>query len=78
MPLTEEIRTRRKPARLSAVGYRLPMQVTAVLVLTYGDSYPICPRCDRSIDREYMSFCDRCGQKLDWIGYRKAKLIKRW
>ena len=37
-----------------------------------------CPRCEIPIDREFQKHCDRCGQKLDWIGYRKAKLIKRW
>lgn len=37
-----------------------------------------CPRCEIPIDREFQKYCDRCGQKLDWIGYQKAKLIKRW
>lgn len=44
---------------------------------SYSYSY-LCPRCDITIDREFQKYCDRCGQKLDWIGYRKAKLIKRW
>ena len=37
-----------------------------------------CPRCEIPIDREFQKYCDRCGQKLDWIGKNKAKLIKRW
>ena len=66
MPLTKEIRARRKQGCLSVVRYRIPMQVTKVMVLTYGGSYPICPRCNCSMDREYMNFCDRCGQHLGW------------
>ena len=32
-------------------------------------SYPICPRCRTSLEREYQSFCDRCGQALSWKKY---------
>ena len=39
--------------------------------------YYLCPRCDIPIDREFQKCCDRCGQQLDWIGYRKAKLVNR-
>ena len=35
--------------------------------------YYICPRCDSTLDREYQVCCDRCGQRLEWKGYRKAK-----
>ena len=37
--------------------------------------YYVCPRCKITMDREFMSFCDRCGQKLDWRYYRKAKIV---
>lgn len=75
MPLTKEIRTRHRLGRLSAVRYRLPMQVTEVLMLTCGDSYPICPRCDCSLDREYINFCDRCGQHLGWELFNFAQVV---
>ena len=75
MPLTKEIRTQHKLGRLSAERYRFPMQVTKVLVLTYEGSYPICPRCGCSIDREYMNFCDRCGQRLGWERFDFAQVI---
>lgn len=55
-----------------AVSYRIPRQVTQRNVLQNGDSYPICPRCNISIEREYMSFCDRCGQRLSWLLYPNA------
>jgi len=52
-----------------AVTYRIPLPVTECFRLENGEEYPLCPRCRISIDREYMSFCDRCGQLLDWQKY---------
>lgn len=52
--------------RISAVLYRIPVPVNKVLVLDNGTGFPICPRCDCTLEREYMNFCDRCGQKLGW------------
>ena len=30
------------------------------------EKYPVCPACNRSIDRAYQRYCDRCGQRLCW------------
>ena len=27
------------------------------------------------MEREYQSYCDRCGQALDWKGFSKALVI---
>ena len=51
---------------MDAATYRIPLPVTKVIAYTPSNVYPICPRCSVSIEREYMSFCDRCGQKLSW------------
>ena len=67
--------TSKKPGRISAILYRLPLPVAKVLVLLRGDSYPICPRCNCTVDREYMRFCDRCGQHLDWALFDYAKVV---
>lgn len=37
--------------------------------------YYACPRCGLTMEREFTSFCDRCGQRLGWRGYRSAKII---
>lgn len=37
--------------------------------------FPVCPRCNTSLDREFQAFCDRCGQMLNWRDYRNARLI---
>lgn len=60
-----------------AVLFRVPMRVTAVIYLKSGDSYPVCPRCHVSMDREYTRYCDRCGQALSWTGFRAATRISK-
>ena len=37
--------------------------------------FPVCPRCAITLDREYQSYCDRCGQHLDWSNFHKATII---
>ncbi len=67
--------SRRKLIRWAS--YRVPMKIIEGVIVSshLGSSvYYICPRCQVSMEREYTSFCDRCGQSLDWRGYRKAKL----
>ncbi len=60
-------------------GYRREMPVNEILVISssvYGETgYYICPRCHITMDREFMAFCDRCGQHLDWGNYKKARII---
>ena len=38
-------------------------------------SFPLCPRCKQPMEREYQSFCDHCGQKLDWNQLSKAVVV---
>ena len=59
---------------MNAVTYRAPLPVTKVIAFT-NTTYPICPRCNLSLEREYMFFCDRCGQKLNWDFFEHAKVI---
>lgn len=64
-------------SRIKAEEYRLPLAVSQILFSLNEDSYPICPRCGVTLEREYQSFCDRCGQCLDWNGYpRGAAIVK--
>ena len=65
----------RKRSRIPAYLYRMPFPVTKVKVYCNGDSYPVCPRCDCTMDREYMKFCDRCGQHLAWGAFDFAGII---
>ena len=52
--------------------YRTALRVSQIIRLQNRDTYPICPRCSSSLDREYQNYCDRCGQKLDWKFFNKA------
>ena len=58
-----------------AVTYRTPMEITRILQYPSGDTYPICPRCEIPVEREYMLFCDRCGQKLNWSKLKNAIVV---
>jgi hypothetical protein len=57
-----------------AVSYRVPIVVSRVRYYGDNDAYPICPRCKLTIDREYMAYCDRCGQRLDWSMIEYARV----
>ena len=35
-------------------------------------TFPVCPRCQNSLEREYQAFCEHCGQKLGWEFFRHA------
>lgn len=63
---------------LLELQYRLPMPVSEVVYYKcYGTAYPRCPRCGITIEREYMHYCDRCGQRLDWSQYDLADIVQR-
>lgn len=57
-----------------AISFRRPMQVREVMVLG-GTAWAVCPRCELTLEREYMSYCDRCGQCLGWKELKKAAII---
>lgn len=76
MPLKTAIVKWRNPSRIPAVLYRIPLPVNKVLLFADGSAYPICPRCDCTIDREYMNFCDRCGQRLGWEFFDYCRIIR--
>lgn len=66
-------------AALFLLSYRTPMMITEVMefpTMRGASAYYVCPRCGITLDREYQSFCDRCGQHLDWCRCGYAKVIK--
>ena len=63
-------------ALLEAITYRTPLPVTKIVIYGYEDAYPVCPSCAMGIEREYMAFCDRCGQKLGWKLYPHARVVR--
>lgn len=76
MPLKQLERRHAKPSFFYAVSYRIPLPVVEVVVFRSGDGYCVCPRCDSLLDREYMRFCDRCGQHLAWELLDHARVVQ--
>lgn len=56
--------------------YRKALLVQELMVFSDGACYYICPRCRITLDREFVSYCDRCGQRLGWKGYRKVRIVR--
>lgn len=55
--------------------YRISMPITEIHVHWNYNSYSVCPRYKATMEREYQSFCDRCGQRLDWSKYENAEVV---
>ena len=48
---------------------RRPKPVTEHIILRSGPEanlYYLCPGCRTFLPREFMRFCDNCGQPLGW------------
>lgn len=45
------------------------------LLVTEYINYCICPRCYAALNREYILYCDRCGQSLKWGSMKKLKYV---
>ena len=59
--------------------YRIPMKVNEAIIFSRwpeDDIYYRCPRCQRLLEREFLSYCNLCGQCLNWRDYKKAKVIR--
>lgn len=59
----------------NAEMFRAPLSVSEILRTWTGNTYPVCPRCHVTLEREYQSYCDHCGQCLDWKQLRHARII---
>ena len=61
----------------AALRYRQPMEVLELVRYRSGYTYPVCPRCKISMEREYQRYCDRCGQRLGWSKIDRAQIISK-
>ena len=67
-----------RPLLWEQLLYRRPMAVAEIRAfsLCHGaPAYPVCPRCEKTMEREYIAFCSRCGQKLDWENFQEARIV---
>lgn len=59
-------------------AFRSPMPVTHIHIRPLGEgtaSFPVCPQCGCSLEREFQSYCDRCGQCLSWESYENTTAL---
>lgn len=60
----------------SEIDYRIPRKVISIRKITQY-YFPVCPKCNSTIPREYQAYCDRCGQALKWKGFSFSKKEKK-
>ena len=61
-----------------AALYRTPMRVREIMVfpaMRGRPAFAVCPRCGITMEREYVAYCDRCGQCLSWRDFKKAIIV---
>ena len=63
------------PSAVQALLRDRPLRVSKVIAFPDSSSYPVCPNCNTTLEREYQRFCDRCGQRLDWRDFEHAQII---
>ena len=73
IPITKQKYTTR--LFIKAVSYRIPLPVTKIIVYADNTTYPLCPKCESALEREYVFFCDQCGQKLNWDLFEYARVV---
>ncbi len=62
---------------LSSFRQAMPVTEGVVFIFEWRKTiYYRCPRCTTTLEREFVSFCDRCGQCLDWKGYKQVKIVR--
>ncbi len=65
---------------LDELSFRIPMPVTEIHIfplMSGKPSFPICPQCGRTLEREYMAYCGSCGQCLSWKNFKNAFIVIR-
>ena len=75
----------KSPNRLLGVGldelsFRIPMPVAEVHIFPLipgAPSFPVCPQCGSTLEREYLNYCCYCGQCLSWKHFNNASIVIR-
>lgn len=55
------------PKICNVILYRKAMLVEKYKALGKSGVFPVCPRCECTMERDYQAYCDRCGQCLKWM-----------
>ena len=56
--------------------YRLPRKIRMKRRYPNGAVFALCPRCNTPLSRDYLPYCDQCGQQLTWCSYGRNTPIE--
>ena len=63
------------------LAFRIASQVVHFRIYPFINgsttTFPVCPHCAGSIEREYQLFCSNCGQRLSWDFYQYATPLEK-
>ena len=54
--------------------FRIPKLVSDLMIFP-DTSFFVCPQCGITLEREFMKYCDCCGQCLNWKNYKKPRIV---
>ena len=60
---------------IEALSFRIPMEIREIHLHRNNMALSVCPRCRITLEREYQSYCDRCGQALNWKHFSRAAVV---
>lgn len=59
---------------MKILQFRTP-KIVSDLMLFQDTSFFVCPQCGITLEREFMKYCDRCGQCLNWKNYKHPRIV---
>ncbi len=59
---------------LSLTQFRVPKLVSDLMIFP-DTSFFVCPQCGITLEREFMNYCDRCGQRLNWRCCKNPRIV---
>ena len=62
-------------ANSESCPFHIPLMVTEIVITGDGERFPVCPFCGMTLEREFLNYCDRCGQKLNWTSFPKSATV---
>ena len=54
--------------------FRIPKLVSDLMIFP-DTSFFVCPQCGITLEREFMKYCDCCGQCLNWKNYKHPRIV---
>ena len=65
---------------LGELSFRIPKPVVEIDIfpsMSGAPSFPVCPQCGCTLEREYTAYCSCCGQCLSWKHFKNAAIVMR-